>query len=162
MSNKSNNHLPSGSVKFREHSADSVVFLLEDHTAEQPRTLTLTRTLPVARKGNAGATKILTNVHINTNIGTDEAPKIVPVVAKLEVSAPVGASSAAIQCAILNATSQLSAENSVYLDSHPLSQQVFDSLYKQGILPEGQGEGSSESFTLDSVDQALNPPVFGQ
>jgi hypothetical protein len=81
-----------GASKFRENSADSVVFNLEGHTPEYPRSLTMTRTLPVPRKGNAGTSKVLLNFRVSANIGTADVPKIVPTILKIETSIPVGTS----------------------------------------------------------------------
>lgn len=86
------NLLPLDTIKYRENSADSVVFHLDGHTPEAPRTCTYTRTLPKPRKGNNGTMKVMLNVRNTVNIGSVEEPNYVPVIAKLETSVPVGAS----------------------------------------------------------------------
>lgn len=81
---------PFGSKKFRENSADSVLFHLKDHTPELPRTLTVTRTLPTPRKGNAGTMKVQFNLRRNYQIPNGTGFKTVPAIVKLETSMPVG------------------------------------------------------------------------
>lgn len=85
------NLLPQNAVKFRENSADSVVFHLQGSTPSMPKSLTVTRILPTARKGNAGTMKIMINVRITSNLGDQITPRYVPTILKLETSCPVGA-----------------------------------------------------------------------
>ncbi len=81
---------PFGSKKFRENNADSVLFHLKDHTPELPRTLTVTRTLPTPRKGNAGTMKVMFNIRRTYEIPSGTGFKTVPAIVKLETSMPVG------------------------------------------------------------------------
>jgi hypothetical protein len=85
------NLLQDGAKKFRENSADSVLFHLNQHTPALPRTLTSTRELPKPRKGNLGTNKTFLNFRIMRNIATTgEADKLVPQIVKIETSNPVG------------------------------------------------------------------------
>lgn len=83
--------LPADSLKFRENSADSIVYHLPGHTPTRPFTATVTRALPSPRKGNAGTMKIFVNIRKSEEItGPDGISRIVPVITKLETSVPVG------------------------------------------------------------------------
>lgn len=146
-----NDFVPAGAKKFREISADSVMFYLDEHTPSKPHTLTFSRKLPVPRKGNAGAMKMTTNCHINVDIGTLESPKIVPVVVKVDISAPVGAPLAAIQKAFRTATLGIDFAKSA---SHT---SCWEEFAQQGLLPDAAGPNAISS--LDSYESVLYPVV---
>lgn len=75
----------------RERGPDTIVYALSGHTPINPKTLTITSSLPVPRKGNAGTTKTLVALRHEVTLGKGtETEKNVPVIAKLETSFPVG------------------------------------------------------------------------
>lgn len=111
--------------KFRELSADSIVYLNDDHNVELPRHITLTSELPVPRKGNMGTLKTTVNARysVELNAGTDEA-KVVPVICKIQTSFPVGTTLADRKAAVARACA-------LALQDDP----EFDALFGTGILP---------------------------
>jgi len=82
-------------TKLRELSANSTIFALGSHTVALPRTCTITSILPKPVKGNDGVQRVNINIHrrVKLNVGTT-AERDAPIVLKLDVSMPVGASSA--------------------------------------------------------------------
>jgi hypothetical protein len=133
--------VPMDSVKFRELSQDSVQYLLPGHSVEYPKTITVSRNLPIPRRGNRGTNKTTINTHIYVNVGTTESPKIVPVVCRLEVSAPVGCSREDIIEALFATTHGVGqrvtaavAANTSLLDD---ANDGISNLLRDGILPEG-------------------------
>lgn len=92
------NLLLPGTRKFRENSADSVTYHLSGHTATNPRTITISRTLPTPRKGNPGTCKIAINARNNVTLDvTKPTERVVPVIFKCETSVPVGANIQALE-----------------------------------------------------------------
>lgn len=77
----------------RTTGPDTTVYSLPGHTPVNPFTLTAVSRLPVPRKGNAGTTKTTLSLRreITINKGTDQE-KIVPMIARIETSVPVGVS----------------------------------------------------------------------
>lgn len=120
--------LPVNTVKFRENSSDSVVFHLEGSTAEMPYTMTFTRQLPTARKGNNGTMKTFVNIRFTVNIGTDEVPKYVPQVVKLETSIPVGSEVTTFVNKLLYPIRLLSSNNADTIDE-------LERVFVHGLLP---------------------------
>lgn len=113
-------------TKLREKSADSILYTLEDHAADFPQTVTITSTLPTPRKGNPGTVKTLINVR--TTIALDEgkpSERYVPLIAKLEMSCPVG-------------STPFNRQNVSYIVAAALlqSNDAFDDQFYNGILPQ--------------------------
>lgn len=138
--------LPGGTVKYRENSADSVVFHLFGHTASAPRTMTITRDLPTPRKGNLGTMKVKVNVHMPVDIGTELVPNITPTVIKLETSVPVGSHSAALQAGFESLSKMMYHIFDDDENSGPVRK-----LFLNGLLP----EGSDESWGVNGHDYDL-------
>jgi hypothetical protein len=136
------NMLPDNTTKFRETSADSVVFHLAGHTPELPRTLTQSRILPTPRKGNAGTCKTFLNARVTSNIGSVENPVLVPTIVKLEISCPVGSTSETVHTA-LTALEGLTAP-SHYSDVN--SSDARDDLLLSGYLLDNLGTELSKAF----------------
>lgn len=123
------NMLPPGARKFRENSADSVVYNCIDHSAEQPSTLTISRQLPVPRKGNPGTVKMFINRRksiVLDRSGPNE--RVVPFIVKIETSAPVGTD-------LGDVTLTLQSILALLDDSKSGSQDDFRDLYLTGMLP---------------------------
>nr|APG77094.1 hypothetical protein [Beihai levi-like virus 29] len=112
--------------KFRELSANKIMYVFDDHTPANPHTLTVTSVLPAPRKGNPGTMKTTMAFHksVTLDAGT-AAERAVPVVARLETSFPMGTSKADRK-AVLNA---LAAGTS-------LDDVTISSLLEKGILPQ--------------------------
>lgn len=137
------NILPDDTIKFRETSADSVVFHLAGHTPELPRTFTQSRILPTPRKGNAGTCKTFINVRVTSNIGSAENPVLVPTIVKLEISCPVGSTSETAHTA-------LTALEGLTAPSHYADDDLFvarDDLLLSGYLLDNLGRPLSLSVT---------------
>lgn len=111
--------------KYRENSKDSIVYIAQSHTVEQPRLVTVTSELPTPRKGNAGTMKTTINSRWTVNIAKDGEPENnVPVIVKLQTSFPVGSEVSDMQDAchvISNFMAQADAD--------------FEKLFKTGLLP---------------------------
>lgn len=77
--------------KFREQAGNKVQYLLPGHSSANSRTITATSVLPVPRKGNPGTLKTTVNVHLGVTLDAGKlTERVVPVVAKLETSFPMG------------------------------------------------------------------------
>lgn len=85
--------LASTTTKFRELNADKVLYNVQGHTVELPRTLTVTSEIPTPTKGNPGALKTQLNLRLTDVLdkGTDLERKV-PCIAKVEFSIPIGSS----------------------------------------------------------------------
>jgi hypothetical protein len=136
------NLLPNGSVKFRETSADSVVFHTIGHTPELPRTMTITRTLPVPRKGNAGTAKIVVSLRVHEDIGTPEAPNVVPIISKFSTSCPVGSKYASMALS-LNMFAFL-LDRQTY--GEETTEQAREDLFLRGYLLDNTGAAPASSY----------------
>jgi len=78
-------------TKFREVSADKLIFNGPGHSIELPEQLTVTSTMPTPRKGNPGPVK--TSLSFNKSIILDQgldSQRTAPIVIKVDVSLPVG------------------------------------------------------------------------
>jgi len=133
--------VPHGATKFRENSADSVTFHLAEHTAALPSIVTISRTLPTPRKGNAGTMKIFVNfrksILINSGLADE---KIVLQISKLETSIPVGISAAAARVNVRD-----SLLGFITTDSNPDNttagrDQSLEDMLVTGILPDQHGD----------------------
>lgn len=115
--------------KLREKSADSTVYVFDDHTVERPHTLTITSTLPTPRKGNPGTVKTQLNMHktVVLDEGTSNE-RTVPLVVKTETSFPVGTSQADREAVLLDMAGLQTCGNQ------------GDKLLFNGVLP-AEGEG---------------------
>lgn len=155
-----NKLLPSGTVKYRENSADSVVFHLKGHTAQAPRTMTITRELPTPRKGNLGTMKLKINVHMPVDIGTETVPNITPSVVKVETSVPVGAHSSALQTAFRAISAMMFSDYENGDASQPVS-----NLFLYGLLPDGTDgtwnvdDWNYDLLTGEKVETTINLPT---
>jgi len=137
---------PIGTKKFRENSADSVLFHLEGHTPELPRTLTVTRNLPTPRKGNAGTMKVTFNVRRSFTLPQGTGYKVVPAIVKLETSMPVGLTAG--QCIeTLNQIMGCVTNDTAYYDT-------LESIFVLGELPDGQYDDSGYNVGSE-------PPEYG-
>lgn len=124
------NLLPTGSRKFRENTADSVLFHMMEHTADKPSTITVTRTLPTPRKGNPGTQKTTINCRTTSILDVGLATeRKVPVIVKIETSMPVGANSNDFKRALNNIS------GAVIVSLNTLSDEQKD-LFITGLLPE--------------------------
>lgn len=135
------NLLPADSIKFRENSADSVVYHLENHTSALPHTMTITRSLPVPRKGNAGTMKIFINVRKTVVMATPDGDRAVPLISKLETSLPVGCS---IQDFISGCFTPLSALTGTHIEIAKEQQDLFQT----GLLPDNTGVDAFDLVTV--------------
>jgi len=129
------NLLPDGAVKFRENSADSVLFHLKEHTPSAPATMTITRTLPKPRKGNNGTVKVLINArrHVDIQVDGSEGTRSVPVICKLETSLPVGAEVEVLRSLFGD------IKNFVATGVASIHDDVRN-VFEIGLLPDGSGE----------------------
>lgn len=113
-------------TKFRENSKDSIVYIQEGHTVNKPKLVTITSDLPTPRKGNAGTMKTTVNCRVTVNIAPAGEPEIlVPVIAKLQTSFPVGVTLEQMQAASHSLINFLALEDA-----------DFKALFYTGILPE--------------------------
>lgn len=126
-----NKFVPKGAVKFRENSADQVVFHLKDHSVELPHTLTITRTLPEPRRGHYGTQKFYFNYRKTINMGSEQEKKLAPVITKIETSVPVGAEAIELANVLSNA--------SLLIAPSADSGDIIDAL-RAGLLPDAAGE----------------------
>lgn len=128
-----NNLLSPSAEKFRENSADSVVFHSLGHTPTSPATVTVTRTLPKPRKGNNGTMKVLVNARRTVDITApgDAGTRPVPVIVKLETSMPVGADITDLTHVLVD----------IMRFAAPVPQTEGDrqKLFQYGLLPDGSG-----------------------
>lgn len=133
------NLLPQNSVKFRENSADSVVYQLEGHTATEPATLTITRVLPTPRKGNNGTMKVYLNARRTTSItvpgDAGSVIRQVPVICKVETSLPVGADTMVLK--------QLFSDLSRFMTVNGSADDDQERVFASGLLPDGTGDTSA-------------------
>jgi len=115
-----------GLTKFREISANQVSFISPTHTSEKADKLTLTSTPPKPQPGNAGVTRTLINVQrevvINAGLSNE---RIVPIVVKMEVSMPVGASVADLDT-VLHRIQYFTA----------ISEEKVTEMYMNAIIPQ--------------------------
>lgn len=124
------NLLPTGSRKFRENTADSVLFHMMEHTADRPSTVTVTRTLPTPRKGNPGTQKTTINCRTTSILDVGLATeRKVPVIVKIETSVPVGADYNDFIRALNNIS------GAVLVNFNTLTSEQRD-LFITGLLPE--------------------------
>lgn len=125
--------LPIGAKLFREKGDNGLVFHLGGHTVELPRTMSVQSFMPTPRKNNPGTVKTRINVHWNVLLDAGTASeRRVPVVAKVDVSAPVGADTSDILQAIYHAHQMSSTE-----DNGGNDDQMTIDLFKSGYLPQG-------------------------
>lgn len=112
-------------TKFREVAAGKIVYNLPDSSIEVPKTLTVTSTLPVPRKGNPGTVKTLFNIHNQVTLDAGlPTQRQAPIVLKLEVSFPLGSSEQD-----RTETLQLLMGLSSYSDAE------LQALLKNGVMP---------------------------
>lgn len=110
--------------KLRENSSDSVLYINSDHTVALPRTVTVQSELPAPRKGNPGTTKTTVNVRYSVTLDQGQATeRVVPVIAKLQTSFPVGTTEADRKAA-LDRLIAIAGDADI------------DTLFMSGILPE--------------------------
>lgn len=77
--------------KLRELSPNKVMYVFDDHTPANPKTLTVTSVLPAPRKGNPGTMKSTLALNFSYVIDAGKpTERSVPVVARLETSFPMG------------------------------------------------------------------------
>lgn len=113
-------------TKFRELSNDKILYNCPGHSIELPQTVTITSTLPTPRKGNPGTVKTLVNVRRTIVLGEGTASeRNVPVVAKIELSLPLGTSAAERKAIMQQSASALL-----------MSDDDATSLFYTGILPQ--------------------------
>lgn len=113
-------------TKLRELAMDKILYMLPGHSIELPRTVTITSTLPVPRRGNPGTVKTSVNIRLTSVLDAGKATeRTVPVVMKIETSFPLG-TSLSDRTAILNEGSQA------------LAMETADAtnLYYNGLLPQ--------------------------
>lgn len=116
--------LPMTIRKLRENSSDSILYINDDHTVELPRSITVQSELPSPRKGNPGTTKTTVNVRFSVTLDQGAATeRVVPVIAKLQTSFPVGTVEADRKTA-LNRLIAIIGDDDI------------DTLFMSGILPE--------------------------
>lgn len=112
--------------KLRELSPNKILFVFADHTPAHPNTLTVTSVLPAPRKGNPGTMK--TTLAFNKSVTLDAGKpteRVVPVVARLETSFPMGTLQDDRK-AVLNALAA----------GTDLNDAVISSLLEKGMLPQ--------------------------
>lgn len=112
-------------TKFRELSADSILYLRIGHTADLPKQITVTSDLPVPRKGNPGTVKTTINSRYSAVLDKGEpTERVVPVICKIMTSYPVGTSLADRREAVRGAIALAMTDDA-----------IFDELFYTGILP---------------------------
>lgn len=112
-------------TKFREVAAGKIVYNLPGSSIEVPKTLTVTSTLPMPRKGNPGTVKTLFNIHNQVTLDAGlPTQRQAPIVLKLEVSFPLGSSEQD-----RTETLQLLMGLSSYSDAE------LQALLKNGVMP---------------------------
>lgn len=130
--------IPLRSVKFRENSADSVTFNMDGHGADEPRTVTISRSLPTPRKGNQGTVKTFINVRKTVIINEDTAnEKPVVAILKIETSVPVGCSDSAIMDMFKSILDGLTTTGEY---SEPGRIRSMSNLFIKGLLPNRSGD----------------------
>lgn len=113
--------------KFREQAGNKVQYLLPGHSSANSRTITATSVLPVPRKGNPGTLKTAVNVHLGVTLDAGKVTeRVVPVVAKLETSLPMGINPAELELAM----SYLHGATDILTD------EIAKDLFCVGILPQ--------------------------
>lgn len=110
-------------TKLRENSADSILYVSPDHTVALPQTVTIQSELPNPRKGNPGTVKTSINVRVSVTLDAGAATeRVVPVIAKLQTSFPVGCTKDDRNKAFDRLTAMILADS--------------DNLFYDGLLPE--------------------------
>jgi len=121
--------LPEMTRKFRENSADSNMYHHRNYTPALPVTTSVSRILPVPRKGNMGTCKTLINsrktVIINRGLSTERS---VPVIIKIETSVPVGITLPDL----VTTMNQVSG----FVDTKQENMQAIQDLFLTGRLPD--------------------------
>jgi hypothetical protein len=139
--------LPENTRKFRENSADSNMYHHGDYTPSFPSTTSVSRILPVPRKGNMGTCKTLINtrrtVVINRGLSSERS---VPVIIKIETSVPVG----------INLPDLLQTMQQVggFIDTKQENMQAIQDLFLTGRLPD-----ENYGATANPVEQPDDNPV---